>query len=568
MKTYFQLFLERRNLTEEDVYKVNDGSYSLLYDIDVMANHLELIRQEQSKIVVLSDFDTDGIMSAVVGVAGLSELGFNVGVHIPQPENGYGFNESDIDAIIAAHPDVKTIITCDVGITALTGIDYALSKGLVVLVTDHHKQLDAENMHAHVVVNPMRLDETYEHPAICGAFVMWQVLAYYTQKYQSGFVNTINQLRLFAGVGTVSDMMPLRFENRVLVKDSLQLLKNIFDGFVPQGQSYLYNTSFCAMRDLLFFMQDKGKISSVDDLTPEFYGFNVAPMFNSLKRLNGDMMLAFGLFFQEGGSTEYLEELFALNEKRKRLVRNYTNKLIQEIESGQQPYEPFVYLSDAPGGILGLIATKLMGDTKLPTVVMNRESLHGSGRSPEWYPFNTRGNLHGFYVAGHEGAFGTGVQTRDELNRYVNFLRFDVPFLYREAEKNALETNSLLPMADVFDIHLSTFDRSADDCINVDALYQLLHDIDVLKPFGIGWEKPQIKISFRPSDVMIDLMGKEKQHLKIKFENGFEILMWNAADQLIPLRGASVLECIGSVDMNTFRGNTTLNIKSTVKIVA
>lgn len=567
-KSYFDLFLERRSLTHQDIIDISNSSYDLLKDISIIASYLHQIKSNFDKIVVIPDFDCDGIMSAVVGVSGLSELGFNVGVHVPKPERGYGFSKIDVDEILLVHPDVRAVITCDVGITAYEGVDYALEKGLTVLVTDHHKQLNADLMNAHVVVNPMRLDETYSHPQICGAFVMWQVLKYYTEHYCPEKSSLIDNLRLFAGIGTVSDMMPLRYENRQLLIDSLSFAKGLIDGYLPSGESIVYNNAFYGMSKLLNFIIDNGKLRDTENLTGELYGFTIGPMFNSLKRLNGDVGVGLSLFFDASSALFSAKKLDWYNEERKKLVKKFYQDLKQEIENNQQKYEPFIYLSDAPGGILGLLSTKLIGESRLPNIVLNRESLHGSGRSPEWYAFNTRVNNRGFYVAGHEGAFGTHVDSIDDLDDYFNFLREDVVHAYRDAEQYAIENNESLPMADTFDIYLSTCDlANADDVINTTSIFQFLYDVEPLKPFGVGWEHPMFKVTFSKNDVDMIIFGKEKNHLKFILRDDFEIIMWNSADLLHDFSTQNYFSTIGKVSINEWNGRKKIVMTSTVKPV-
>lgn len=562
MTSYFDLFLKRRSLTPELIDEYNNPSCDLLRDIDTMAHQLHVLYQQQSKIVVLPDFDTDGIMSAVVGVAGLAELGFNVGLHLPIPSNGYGFGEEDVDCILQMHPDVHTIITCDVGITALSAIDYAQSKGLQVLVTDHHKQLDSDNMHAEIIVDPMRLDEQYRHPEICGAFVFWQVLYYYASVYQSDKCTALYQLRLFAGIGTISDMMPLRYENRQLVKDSLAISQQLFVHQISTGQSTFYTNAFRGFYELIQFLKDQKKIQEIDDITSEFYGFTIAPLFNSLKRMNGDMMNAFGLFFDPQSSTLYAENLILLNEKRKELVKKYS----KELRDSEQPFSPFLYLSDAPGGILGLLAQGVMMESHLPVVVLNSETLHGSGRSPAWYLFNTRANENGFYVAGHEGAFGSAVHSLDEAKAFYTFLSYDVPQVYRKAEEIALSFGQQSLMEDPFDLYISTYDATADDTLSPQKLKEFIEQIEILSPFGKGWEKPMVRLTFTFDDVTIQLLGKKKNHLKFSFPNGLDILMWNSAEQFGAFQNAKTFSVVGSLSINEFRGNQTVTMMSNVVI--
>ena len=161
------LLLEKRGLTWSDYVEMDNPDHADLLDIDKMADELDDIYKNGEKIVILPDFDMDGVMSGVVLHAGLSELGFNSELYIPSSTNGYGFSRDDINLLIERHKGVKSIITCDVGISEFDSIKYARELGLKVFVTDHHVP-QSGHLLANVAVNPNRVDDTYENKSICG----------------------------------------------------------------------------------------------------------------------------------------------------------------------------------------------------------------------------------------------------------------------------------------------------------------------------------------------------------------------------------------------------------------
>ena len=218
------LLLEKRGLTWSDYVEMDNPDHADLLDINKMSDELDDIYKNGEKIVILPDFDMDGVMSGVVLHAGLSELGFNSELYIPSSTNGYGFSRDDINLIIERHKGVKAIITCDVGISEFDSIKYARELGLKVFVTDHHVP-QSGHLLADVAVNPNRVDDTYENKSICGAHVAWQVLDYYvrTKRNDIDLTQKIEYLRVFAGIGTISDMMSLVHENRKLVNDSVTI---------------------------------------------------------------------------------------------------------------------------------------------------------------------------------------------------------------------------------------------------------------------------------------------------------------------------------------------------------
>ncbi len=127
-----------------------------------MAAELHRIRQVGEQIVVLPDFDMDGITSGVLGWAGLSELGFNVGLYIPDYKRGHDISVEAVRELRAQFPTATTVLTCDGGINSNEGIEEARRLGFRTLVTDHHMELPPGSV-ADIAVNPVRMSETYEH---------------------------------------------------------------------------------------------------------------------------------------------------------------------------------------------------------------------------------------------------------------------------------------------------------------------------------------------------------------------------------------------------------------------
>lgn len=540
-----------RGYTKEYLESINVSDHGLLKDIDLLSERLYDIYTKQTHIVILPDFDMDGIMSGVIGFAGLAELGFNVSLFIPDPKKGYGFDAKTISDLINQYPDVGAIITCDVGISAIEGTDAAFLAGIEVLITDHHKQ-DVINKNASVIVNPMRLDESYENPAICGAYVLHQCLQYYADKYCDVFTKEqINRLRVFAGIGTVSDSMPILYENRQVVKDAISICRLVYSDnsdFIINNivGSDIYRRAFRGLYNILVVFEEIGKISSYHDITEDLFGYYIAPTFNSVKRLSGDLQKAFDVFFgvYSVDSVHYLVEL---NERRKELVA----EKYAELFNIDQPFKPYVYISDAPAGILGLLAQKIRTDTGLPALVLNQDNkkYKGSGRCPMWYPFLDRVKPEGFWAAGHNPAFGVGFTDKKELEAFLAFFEKDVSDLYKELE---LDKVTYEP-----DFIIST-DNSGDANIDVLLFAEYLYELSRYKPFGQGFRKPESVLRFHSSQGVWEVIGKENQHLKITLSYGFSVLLWNQA-YLINNKDAGWLEVTGELNRSYFNDTSTIN---------
>lgn len=543
---------EHRGITWDDYVAYENSSHGFLKDVDILCAELHKIQAEGRHIVILSDFDMDGIASGVCGFAGLSELGFHVSLYIPNVSNGYGFTEDDIDKIRAQYPDVYAIITCDVGISCYDAIDYANYIGIHMLVTDHHMQKELKN-HADVIVNPMRLDETYAHPSICGAYVMFQVLERYVQIYHSGTTLPLQIARLavFAGIGTISDSMPLLYENRKLVRDAVSILKLCWEENLLSHMTgcSVYRAAFQGLRNVLLLFFNMGKLESLDDIDEEFFGYYFAPMFNSAKRMNGDMSRVFGIFFgnQSYADAEYLYEL---NRQRKIEVADAFEVML----ASDQPFAPFIYFSDARAGILGLLAQDVMKQTGMPALVValdkTKGSYHGSGRSPVWYPFlnQTEGII---YAEGHNPAFGVGFSNYAAILVAFAFLKQDVYDIYNTLPADAFAPN--------YDFTIST-NGTGDIGIDIMEFRLYLDDIVNYKPFGKGFPAPNILFEYDAHFIeSAKRMGKAGEHLKLVFFDGFSVLLFYQGELCDKAKEPGVHKVSGHLALNEFRGQSSVD---------
>lgn len=564
------LMLERRGYTPEFLKAIENSQHRELKSTQEMIDYLKFIHDNQLLMVIMTDFDMDGIAAGVCNLAGYAELGFNVALFLPDATKGYGFDSSDIDRLMAQYPGVSVIITSDVGITCYEGITYAKDHGIDVLVTDHHKEQNypANCKRAAVTVNPMRMDEEYEHPGICGAYVAHQILTSYAKKY--GTIDQQEQIRrliVFAGFGTISDSMPVLYENRDVVREAINMCRIVYsdgDPFVVQAirGTDVYRRAFYGIYQTMRMFADMGKLpNGIYSIDEDFFGYYLAPTFNSIKRMEKDSIHAFNVFF---GAEPYKEAcyLFELNEERKQLVDTYLNQIFAELDAGLQPFaDSCIYISQAPGGICGLIAQRLIAHTGRPTLVLREVDgkFKGSGRSPAWYPLLTRCVPMGFYLAGHEVAFGAGFTDKRELKAFATFLQHDVNTVMAE-----LGEEFFASMKGSYDFVISA-DGSEDVDIDILAFYEFLTELKRLHPFGKDFEKPRIKLKLNPEDEQTWLvMGSVKQHLKIVMEHSFTILCWNQASYIGLQNHDKPLYFEGYLDMSVYNDSHSINFVGTL----
>lgn len=536
MNTLLKRVFDNRGYTDEFLRDMERPECGKLANLDAMCTRLRQIHDNGDVIIVYPDYDMDGIAAGTLGFAGLREMGFQAGMFIPDPDEGYGISLESVQRLLDTYPATRAIITCDTGIGAQEAADWCRDIGVSFLVTDHHTQTEPVN--AEIVVDPAAFGSEYEHKGICGAFVFWQVLRRYAELYESYLVQErIDRLRVFAGIGTVSDNMPLLYENRQLVRDALSICRMVYssdgrkstDALVKSIEGSLpYRLAFRGLYELLRLCGENGKISGADGITEDLFGFYVAPMFNSVKRMGGDMSRTYGLFLTSDPRS-HAEYLWEMNVERRARV----SVEFQALHDRPQPYAPFLWFSDAREGILGLLATKLIEETGHPVFVMNDrlvtggrgDRFHGSGRAPDWYDAISRLSGETYvHVAGHQGAFGWGVNSEEDLGRLKSFLEKDVPVAMASRPVSTAD----------YDLVIST-DWTRDTGIDTELFGQFLDELEEYRPFGRGFEAPRILLRFHTRDVVEwKRMGKDPSdrsrpgpHLKIVLPNGFDVVCWN-----------------------------------------
>ncbi|MFF2053797.1 DHH family phosphoesterase [Leifsonia sp. NPDC058194] len=603
-ESLFSILCRKRGWTDDYLMSINDPSHDELKDVDRMAAELHRIRLAGEQIVVLPDFDMDGITSGVLGWAGLNELGFDAQLYVPDYRRGHDISVDAVRELRAQFPNASAIITCDGGINSNDGIQEARNLGLITLVTDHHLELPPGSV-ADISVNPVRLAETYAHPGICGAYVLHQVLTAYADRYAPEKQGEISMLKLFAGIGTVSDVMPLYFENRKMVRDSLSLASLLYVSIPIEDTVTEYDVENSILMTLLrsqahhpafvsafegfalvmkAFKEHRkplldedgnqqldwqgkpafaaGKLRSRDELNEEFYAFYLAPAFNAIRRVGGSMHDAFGAFTAPTVAEKYehAKAVIDINELRKELSEEYLAKLWTE----DQPLaEHGVYFTDAPTGMLGLIASRVSRDTGIPTVVVRRPTdptaeVGGSARSPQWFPIISTMTPFGFTAIGHENACGVRVKSLSELVRFAELMHEAAESIYTQ-----LLVSGELEAGQGADLVLGPEDDCDAGLTDVEEMLDLTRAIDSLAPFGHGFERPEIEFAVDLSRCSIGTLGTDDQHLRIVLPIGMKVLWWNAAERYADLRdlaespipGESMLRMRVKLSVNVFRGN-------------
>lgn len=573
----FQTLKQKLGLDAATLESINDPNFDELQNLGLMADTLEQLRKNALKIVVLPDFDMDGVSAGITAYAGLSEMGFNTELFVPSYLAGHDISPAIIDNLFARHPGASAIITCDGGTNSVRGMQRAQELGLTTLITDHHLQV-APNPYISVIVNPLALGETYSHPGISGSFVTWQVLYYYAQTYQPNKVRDIKLLKLFAGLGNVSDVMPILYENRQTVKDSIAIAKMLYVPLLPEDSATEYLIDNSVLLSLLkskphhkayldafegfatvlqvfreyggtepildhngdpridddgtpIVKELSGKLRLTSDITEELYGFYITPAFNAIRRIEGDIEHAFGIFTADTQEEKlaHAKQIIDYNEFRKVEVERH----MEELTDFDQPWAPWVWVTDAPGGMKGLIAAKLMEAQGTPVAVISLQEdpltpNSGSARAPNWFNIVTLMQGPFFSAIGHEQACGVFMNNETAITLFRDRLEEKSQEIIDDLIANGEDVEAT-PV-----LKLGVGDDVDDNLKNPDEIAALAEGLSTLRPFGKDFENPTLELNLDLTSIHLTTLGEDKTHIKITTQSGLKILGWSMADQ-IPL---------------------------------
>ena len=208
-----QKFLEP---TREDFYDP-----FLMPDMEIAVNRIIKAMKDKEKIMIYGDYDVDGITSISVLQKFLEERGIEVANHIPNRlEEGYGLNKEAIEEI--HKKGYRLMITVDCGISATEEIKFANSLGITTIITDHHEPLE-ELPKALAVIDAKRKDNQYPFNQLAGVGVVFKLIQAIGIKLNLEEKEYLKYLDLVC-VGTISDIVPLVNENRVIAKLGLKLV--------------------------------------------------------------------------------------------------------------------------------------------------------------------------------------------------------------------------------------------------------------------------------------------------------------------------------------------------------
>ncbi|MCM1178676.1 MAG: single-stranded-DNA-specific exonuclease RecJ [Clostridium sp.] len=471
-----------------------DGAY--MKDLVKSGSMLLKALQTGCHVRIVGDYDVDGIVSVYILYTGLKRIAsgiWNAGnvidYEIPDRMNdGYGINERIVEDAKRDHVDI--ILTCDNGIAAVNALALAKSYDMTVIVTDHHGIPD-ELPPADAIVNPHQADCLYPFKELCGAAVAFKLTEWLF--YQNNLGQYIEHYAPYVAMATVCDVMPLMDENRYLVKHGLRILKE-------KMESHTLKDSDPGLYALL--AANEVSPEALDSFT---FGFIIGPCLNASGRLH-TAKLGLDLLLDDGINAETLAgEVSELNKIRKQLCKKYEESACKAAFSDDYIKDKVIVmlLEECHESIAGIIAGRVREATGKPTLILTRSGSEpdiakGSGRSiPEYNMFHKLNEVKCLFLGfgGHPMAAGFSLKAenverlREELNSRCNLTDRDI------AIKRKIDV--VLPSE------------------NVSA--KLLSELDQLKPYGAGNEKPVFAMR-NVKIVGLKIVGQKQNALQLQIQ--------------------------------------------------
>lgn len=533
--------LASRGLSQENLNELLNPKLSELKDplsILGMSKAVERIVQAykaDEKICVYADFDLDGTSGLAILKQGFEKIGFKQ-VSYYQPKRlseGYGFHADAVEELKKS--GVTLIITVDVGITSFKAFEKALELNIDVILTDHH--LPAEELpKAYTIVNPNQKNCTSGLGYLCGAGVAFYLL----RAVKRAFFDDVNlpknewdlkEVLEFFCIGTLTDMVPLIGDNRILVKHGLKTLAT---------------TNKPGLKSLLEALKLNGR-----ELTSQDVAIRFAPKLNALSRMESDILPAqIYLETDYKKSEKIVYRILQNNETRQGLQSEAEVKAFKMLENWSEPDFVFVSSRLFHRGIIGLIATKLAQHFNRPAFVGSENSegmIVGSSRTPPGSEVSLVAALKGAEsvlnrFGGHAAAAGFELQSRNQLT-FTDQLK--IYFQTIKAQNQTIEID---------------FDTVAD-LSEVNS--GVMKWYDFIGPFGVGFNIPLIKFDQVSLDSIKELKGG---HFKLNFSDITQVhkvdgLMFSPSEKLKNLLSLGAkYQILSELQWNYFNGRKTIQL--------
>ena len=521
--------LMSRNIEFQDIDMFLNGTIDDLYDpydikdMEKIVDRIDVALKRHEKVCIYGDYDVDGITSITIMYKFLTKLGIDIMYYLPDRlVEGYGINNNALDEIKSQ--GVSLIITVDCGITAIEEIEYAKKIGLDVCITDHHEC--TENLpDAYAIINPKRKDDNSKFKMLAGVGVAFKCLMAIAEKYNLAKEEYLKYLDIVS-IGTISDIVPLVGENRIISKYGLKMMEK---------------TKNLGLKELL-------KIVNYKDIDSMMVSFGMAPRINACGRM-GNASAAVKLLLEKDDqkAEKIAMELDELNQERKNvesIIYNQTLDIIKK-ENLEDKNSIVLYNSSWHNGVIGIVASRLVNMYYKPVILLTKEHgfIRGSGRCPSGFSlYDALSECKELLIqfGGHELAAGLSI---DEKNIEAFIEKFE------EVVKNRKYT-------------------ICDQIINIDSVIsrknlnaQIIKDIRALKPYGQSNQVPIFL--YKGLKVAAIRTIKDDKHLKLVLKDDkslIDAVGFSLGIRRDEIRIGDKIDVVANVELNSYNTPKTIQL--------
>lgn len=498
-----------RGIEEENIGVYLRGTLKELHDPALMKNLVKAadmlmeIADRGEQIAIVSDYDCDGIFSGMILYTGLKKIGANPVVYTPdRVSEGYGINKRIIDEIY--NRGINYIITCDNGIAAYDEIGYAKELGMKVIITDHH-EIQGNIPKADAVCNPKQEECAYPFKGLCGGGVAYKLMTYIYERENvlKDDKNAGNILLEYAAIATIADMMELKDENRIIVKEGLKLLNN---------------SSSVGLNAIKTVNGLEGK-----NISTYHIGFVIGPCFNAAGRIE-TAATAYDLLMCENEQEAHTLafKLKELNEERKQMTEDATESALLLLDNTEYENDRVIVLTlkDCHESIVGIVAGRIKEKICKPVIVFSEVEnglVKGSGRSIAAYNmFEELLKLSDLFERFGGHAMAAGITMKQEN---VELLRQGLNEQCMLTEKDFVSKVSI--DAEVIFRHMNE---------------EVIRNLFLLEPCGLGNVKPLFVV--RHANIRAArILGKNQNVLRLTLVDGegnvIDGILFNQVDEFI-----------------------------------
>ena len=524
------MLLDIRGITDDDdIVEFLSGetlteSPFRIKDMDIAVERIQAAIENGERICIYGDFDADGVTSTALLYSYLSDIGANAIYYIPSRETeGYGMNRDAISRIY--EQGVTLIITVDNGVAAVDEVDYALSLGIATVITDHHAVPDVMP-DAAAIVDPHRPDCDSSFKELSGVGVAFKLVQAIEGEYADvdGLLENYSDL---AAIGTVGDIVALRGENRVLVKNGLR---------------HINNGDRAGIAALVEEAGLTGKTISAGNLS-----FNLVPRINAGGRLGlSKKSVAMLLTDDEEYAADIAAELSSDNSERQQIERDILSDIDDMIREDPSIVNNRIIVVCGDGwhkGVIGIVASRIKEVYGKPTIVITLDGdiCRASGRSVDGFSlidavFSCSDLL--IQCGGHPMAVGFGIRREnieafiEQINRYTDTHPVPVPSLQLDCKLNPAQ-------------------------LSVD----LARGLSLLEPYGSGNPTPLFGLYNMTLRDIRELGGGK--HLRLTFSRGESTvyaLRFSTTLAEFPYKTGDVLDLAVTLDINLYNNSENLSV--------